>query len=370
MHDVVTAILGGGQGSRLWPLTRDRAKPAVPLGGKFRLIDVAISNSLHAGYDRIFVLTQFNSASLHRHLAHTYRFDAFRGGFVDLMAAEQGLDNRDWYQGPMQVLFSSDRDGNGEIYRMLPDGRNVQRLTFTDDAWETSATGSPDGRRIAYVRQETGGPQQIWLMSRDGRSAQMLTGGPSDNSGPTWSADSTKLAFASNRDGDWEIYLMDLATHSITRLTDNDRDDTQPDWSRIGGRIAFVSSQYAANGELFTMAADGSDVQQLTSNVNGDSQPSWSPLANRLVFHGTRPAGQALYTVRSDGADVHLLAPQSLQPASPAWGLAGDTIVFSGFRPDSGYSEIMRIEADGSGLALLTNNEVNFDYSPGWLPGW
>ena len=273
-------------------------------------------------------------------------------------------------QGPMQVLFSSDRDGNGEIYRMLPDGRNVQRLTFTDDAWETSATGSPDGRRIAYVRQETGGPQQIWLMSRDGRSAQMLTGGPSDNSGPTWSADSTKLAFASNRDGDWEIYLMDLATHSITRLTDNDRDDTQPDWSRIGGRIAFVSSQYAANGELFTMAADGSDVQQLTSNVNGDSQPSWSPLANRLVFHGTRPAGQALYTVRSDGADVHLLAPQSLQPASPAWGLAGDTIVFSGFRPDSGYSEIMRIEADGSGLALLTNNEVNFDYSPGWLPGW
>ncbi|MCB0206873.1 MAG: hypothetical protein KDH89_18805, partial [Anaerolineae bacterium] len=111
-------------------------------------------------------------------------------------------------------------------------------------------------------------------------------------------------------------------------------------------------------------------VQQLTSNVNGDSQPSWSPLANRLVFHGTRPAGQALYTVRSDGADVHLLAPQSLQPASPAWGLVGDTIVFSGFRPGSGYSEIMRIEADGSGLALLTNNEANFDYSPGWLPGW
>ena len=77
MEKVVTAILGGGQGSRLWPLTRDRAKPAVPVGGKFRLIDIPISNSLHAGIDRIFVITQFNSASLHRHIAQTYRFGAF-----------------------------------------------------------------------------------------------------------------------------------------------------------------------------------------------------------------------------------------------------------------------------------------------------
>src|SRR5687767_13355268 len=98
MNDTVTAILGGGQGARLWPLTQHRARPAVPLGGKFRLIDVPISNSLHAGIDRIYVLTQFNSASLHRHIAQTFRFDVFRGGFVDILAAEQGLDNRDWYQ--------------------------------------------------------------------------------------------------------------------------------------------------------------------------------------------------------------------------------------------------------------------------------
>ena len=75
MQDVVTAILGGGQGSRLWPLTQFRAKPAVPVAGKFRLIDIPISNSLHAGIDRIYVLTQFNSASLHRHIAQAFRFD-------------------------------------------------------------------------------------------------------------------------------------------------------------------------------------------------------------------------------------------------------------------------------------------------------
>ncbi len=104
MKDVVTAILGGGQGARLWPLTRHRAKPAVPVGGKFRLIDVPISNSLHAGANRIYVLTQFNSASLHRHIAQSYRFDMFSGGFVDLLAAEQGLGDRTWYQGTADAI--------------------------------------------------------------------------------------------------------------------------------------------------------------------------------------------------------------------------------------------------------------------------
>ncbi len=104
MRNVVTAILGGGQGTRLWPLTKNRAKPAVPVGAKFRLIDIPISNSLHAGINRIFVLTQFNSASLHQHIAQTYRFDVFSRGFVNILAAEQTLDNRDWYQGTADAV--------------------------------------------------------------------------------------------------------------------------------------------------------------------------------------------------------------------------------------------------------------------------
>ncbi|MDY7095629.1 MAG: sugar phosphate nucleotidyltransferase, partial [Acidobacteriota bacterium] len=101
---MVTAVLGGGQGARLWPLTQHRAKPSVPVGGKFRLIDIPISNSLHAGIDRIYVLTQFNSASLHRHIAQTYRFDLFRNGFVNILAAEQNVYNRDWYQGTADAV--------------------------------------------------------------------------------------------------------------------------------------------------------------------------------------------------------------------------------------------------------------------------
>ena len=104
MEDVVTAILGGGQGSRLAPLTKYRAKPAVPVAGKFRLIDIPISNSLHARIDRIYVLTQFNSASLHRHIAQSYRFDVFSRGFVNILAAEQSVSNRDWYQGTADAV--------------------------------------------------------------------------------------------------------------------------------------------------------------------------------------------------------------------------------------------------------------------------
>ncbi len=104
MDGVVTSILGGGQGTRLYPLTRDRAKPAVPIAGKFRLIDIPISNSLHAGIDRIYVLTQFSSASLHRHIAQTYRFDVFSRGFVNVLAAEQRMDRCDWYQGTADAV--------------------------------------------------------------------------------------------------------------------------------------------------------------------------------------------------------------------------------------------------------------------------
>src|SRR5919202_457724 len=98
MSDVLTVILGGGRGTRLYPLTHMRSKPAVPIGGKYRLIDIPISNCLHAGLKRIFVLTQFNSASLNRHIAQTYRLDLFSNGFVEVLAAEQTPESSDYFQ--------------------------------------------------------------------------------------------------------------------------------------------------------------------------------------------------------------------------------------------------------------------------------
>ncbi len=103
-REVICVILGGGAGSRLYPLTARRSKPAVPLGGKYRLIDIPISNCLNSGYNRIFVLTQFNSASLNRHIKNSYHFDAFGQGFVDILAAEQTPTNKDWFQGTADAV--------------------------------------------------------------------------------------------------------------------------------------------------------------------------------------------------------------------------------------------------------------------------
>ncbi len=104
---VVSLILGGGQGSRLFPLTKDRSKPAVPIAGKYRLIDIPISNCINSNLRQIFVLTQFNSASLNKHIKNTYHFDNFNGGFVDILAAEQTIDNPDWFQGTADAVRQS-----------------------------------------------------------------------------------------------------------------------------------------------------------------------------------------------------------------------------------------------------------------------
>ena len=98
-NNVLAVILGGGKGTRLHPLTKIRAKPAVPIGGKYRIIDIAISNCLHSKISRIFILTQFNTQSLHRHIYETYRFGAFSRGFVEILAAQQTAENMRWYQG-------------------------------------------------------------------------------------------------------------------------------------------------------------------------------------------------------------------------------------------------------------------------------
>jgi len=104
MRDVLSIVMGGGKGTRLYPLTKERAKPAVPFGGKYRLVDIPLSNSINAGFRKIYVLTQFNSASLHLHIANTYMFDTFSGGYVEILAAEQTFDHSGWYEGTADAV--------------------------------------------------------------------------------------------------------------------------------------------------------------------------------------------------------------------------------------------------------------------------
>jgi glucose-1-phosphate adenylyltransferase len=120
---VLALVLGGGRGTRLYPLTRDRSKPAVPLAGKYRIIDVPLSNCINSGVQRIYVLTQFNSVSLHRHIRRTYTFDPFSGGFVEILAAQQTLDGVGWYQGTADAVRQNIR------YLQQPDIKHVLILS-------------------------------------------------------------------------------------------------------------------------------------------------------------------------------------------------------------------------------------------------
>ncbi|MFV0346047.1 MAG: glucose-1-phosphate adenylyltransferase [Bacteroidales bacterium] len=131
---VIAIILGGGQGSRLQPLTTHRSKPAVPVGGKYRLVDIPISNCLNSGINRMFLLTQFNSASLNKHVSHTYRFDNFSDAFVDILAAEQTPENQGWFQGTADAVRQSLHHVNNYDYEyvLILSGDQLYHMNYVE----------------------------------------------------------------------------------------------------------------------------------------------------------------------------------------------------------------------------------------------
>ncbi len=133
MRNVISLVLGGGRGTRLFPLTKFRSKPAVPLAGKYRLIDIPLSNCINAGLNRIYVLTQFLSVSLHRHIRQTYRFDHFSGGFVEILAAQQTMDGgTDWYEGTADAVRKHIRylQQPGIDYVLILSGDQLYHMDF------------------------------------------------------------------------------------------------------------------------------------------------------------------------------------------------------------------------------------------------
>src|SRR2546428_3525256 len=132
MRAVLSLILGGGKGTRLYPLTKLRSKPAVPIAGKYRLIDIPISNCINSGLNRVYVLTQFLSVSLHRHISNTYKFDPFGKGFVEVLAAQQTNEASDWYQGTADAVRQNIRYLMDDSYRdvMILSGDQLYRMDY------------------------------------------------------------------------------------------------------------------------------------------------------------------------------------------------------------------------------------------------
>jgi glucose-1-phosphate adenylyltransferase len=249
--EVLAIILGGGQGTRLFPLTQQRSKPAVPIGGKYRLIDIPISNCLHADLRRIFVLTQFNSASLNRHVGQTYRMDVFNQGFVEILAAEQTPDNPHWYQGTADAVRQAARHfaRHEADYYLILAGDQLYRMDYTEliDAHvdrnaDVTIAAQPVSADIASAmgifRFDRSG--QIVAFEEKPDAARLAAIGQSIPSGATFSGHTPDKPFIASMG----IYLFSRDT-----LLEVINHDESTDFGR--GIIPGILEKYQVNAHLF-----------------------------------------------------------------------------------------------------------------------
>lgn len=195
--ETLALILGGGQGTRLFPLTYHRSKPAVPLGGKYRLIDITVSNCIHSDVTKIFVLTQFNSASLNRHIARTYRFSAFSDGFVEILAAEQTSENKNWFQGTAdavrQVMIHI-QDINPD-YVLILSGDHLYQMDYRDFIHHHEETNADVTLSVIPVDDSRASSFGLLKTDETGRVVEFREKPPADQLAPM-QVDTTRLGLA------------------------------------------------------------------------------------------------------------------------------------------------------------------------------
>ena len=256
-------------------------------------------------------------------------------------------------------MFVSDRDGNTEIYAMNPDGSAPTRLTDNDaDSW--NPVWSPDGQRIAFMSNRDGNVE-IYAMNADGSDATRLTNNPAADYAPAWSPDGRRIAFFSDqRDARsdsllaTEIYVMNADGSDLIRLVSDAARQSAPAWSPDGQRIAFASRDQDGNSEIYAANSDGSGITRLTNHDAGDWQPAWSPDGRRIAFVSDRDADRSvfppdseIYSMNADGSDLTRLTNNDLSDWNPVWSPDGQRIAFSASF-GHGHSSIYTMNADGS----------------------
>jgi Tol biopolymer transport system component/erythromycin esterase-like protein len=266
--------------------------------------------------------------------------------------------------GTGQIVFSSYREGESEIFIMSGDGSIVTRLTEDTERVNRPAC-SPDGKHIAYVRQEGSTNVEIYVMNADGSDPFRLTYNlNTDDTEPDWSPDGSSIAFASTKYNNFDILTINLENFQQTRLTENPGADMSPDWSPDGGRIVFQSDR-DGNNEIYAMNADGSGKVNLTNHGANDTDPAWSPDGGLIAFVSDRDGDDDIYVMNADGSDPIRLTDSERMDSHPTWSPDGNLIAFYSNRV--GSFEIYVMNADGSNQTSITHHE-EFDGFPAWQP--
>jgi glucose-1-phosphate adenylyltransferase len=215
---VLCVIMGGGQGTRLFPLTKDRAKPAVPLAGKYRLVDIPISTCINSGFRRIYILTQFNSTSLHGHISRTYKFDHFTSGFVEILAAQQTLTNSSWYEGTADAVrknlvhfLNHDFD-----YLVILSGDQLYRMDFRPVVSQHIETGA--GITVATIPVGRAEAKSLGIMQiADDRRITRFVEKPKEDALLDSLKLQSKLKTALEIQGDGDSFLASMGIYVFNR---------------------------------------------------------------------------------------------------------------------------------------------------------
>ncbi len=233
MSNMISIILGGGAGSRLFPLTEKRSKPAVPIGGKYRLIDIPISNCINSGVKRMFVVTQYNSASLNAHIKNTYQFDTFSSGFVDILAAEQTPGNKDWFQGTADAVRQSRQHYERQDFdlMLILSGDQLYQMDFGEMAAAHERSGADITIACLPVDARDATGFGIMKVDNDGYIPRFVEK-PSADLLPHWASE---VSGAHHKQG--RHYMASMGIYIFSRQVLSDMFDQYPEATDFGKEL-------------------------------------------------------------------------------------------------------------------------------------
>lgn len=268
---------------------------------------------------------------------------------------------------------------NDKLYSILPDGTGETRLSLNGDDFDPA--WSPDGTTIAFARRtgstQARGSRELWLMDADGSNQRRLTTATTRHSDrfPAWSADGSKLAFRSNRSGNFEIYSINADGSGVERLTDDAGFDSSPSWAPDGSRITWISDR-SGNREVYVMRADGANPRKVSDNTAGvsgqafDSDPAWSPDGRRIAFVAGQSGRTDIFAFSVATGETERITDTRADERFPAWSPDGTLLAFSTSRdktPSDRNREIYVMPSTGGTQARVTN-DLAFDTRPTWQP--